>query len=265
MFKFIRNFILLIVVLAVGAFFTVNYWVGSVIEYAGKQVLQTEVNVGNIFVSPLNGQGQITGLSIQNPAGYPQDTAFKLGSLLVNANPLSFFEDTLVVERIVLDAPELVVYRQGRSSNFQVLAANASQSSGRSKASAPAEAAATAKRGGKSVFIREMRIQNVTAKVYLHDAIKPVAINVDGITLNNLGGAGASTADVIKEISMALGRLVEQNVLSSEALSRLQGQARQQLDQTRQKVEEKITDTVNDAAKQAGDAVNEGLNNLLGR
>ena len=87
--KWIIGLILLVIIAAVGAaYYFYNYynWQGTVrqlVHQYGTQAVGTDVNIGHITLSLLNGKGGVSNITVANPNGYSQDNIIKLGNVSV--------------------------------------------------------------------------------------------------------------------------------------------------------------------------------------
>ncbi len=67
--KILISVVFLLLLLGGGVYFYFDSLVKSGIEVVGSSVLGTAVTVEGVLVSPLNGQGNISGLRVENPEG----------------------------------------------------------------------------------------------------------------------------------------------------------------------------------------------------
>ena len=96
--------LLVLLFVVVGAvYFTFGSILKNGIETAGSLILDTEVTVDFVGVSPLSGSGGIRELRIGNPEGFNSPYAMELGSMDINVNVGSIFSDTIVIESIVIN------------------------------------------------------------------------------------------------------------------------------------------------------------------
>src|SRR5580765_941829 len=98
--------VLILVALAV-VFFSLNSIVTKGVETMGPKLTGVQVRLGSAKLSPLSGQGQLTGLFVGNPEGYKALSAIKVGDIKVEVQPSSVLSDTLVVDEVNIQAPEI--------------------------------------------------------------------------------------------------------------------------------------------------------------
>lgn len=77
------------------------------IEAVGPKITGTTVTVESVQLMLLTGEGRLKGLVIGNPKGYQSLSAFKLGDARVKVNVRSALTDKLIIEEIVVDAPDV--------------------------------------------------------------------------------------------------------------------------------------------------------------
>ena len=105
-------------------YFYFDSLVKSGIEVVGSSVLGTAVTVEGASVSPLNGQGNISGLRVENPEGYNSQYAFELDSVAVSINVGSVFSDVLEVDSITIVQPTITYETKITTDNIRALLAN---------------------------------------------------------------------------------------------------------------------------------------------
>ncbi len=100
--------ILLLIVIGLAVFSAyLDSIVKAGIEAAGPKVTGTTVTVESVNLSLLTGEGRVKGLVIGNPKGYQSLSAFKLGDARAKVNVRSALTDKLIIEEIVVDAPDV--------------------------------------------------------------------------------------------------------------------------------------------------------------
>ena len=90
----------------------------SGVEIVGSQVTQSSITVDNIDLSLLRGRLAIDNLVLGNPEGYKTDSAISLGKVLVQLSPRSLFSDTIQIQEITIDAPQITYERSLTNSNI---------------------------------------------------------------------------------------------------------------------------------------------------
>lgn len=132
--KILLSVLGVVVVLAIIGYVTMQFFLGSIVKGAvnkfGPTITQTQVELKGANVSPLSGQGTLTGLSVANPAGWPAGNAFYLGNVHVDMKPFSVFGDHIVINEIIIDQPEFTYDTKLVSSNISDLLKNIEKSMG---------------------------------------------------------------------------------------------------------------------------------------
>ena len=90
----------------------------------GSSVLGTAVTVDSVSLSPLSGQGSISGLRVANPEGFESQYAFELDSVLVSIDVNSVFTDAAEIESIVIMQPVITYETKIASDNIRTLLDN---------------------------------------------------------------------------------------------------------------------------------------------
>lgn len=122
--KIFIGLILLIIIVLVGIYFSLNYWIKHGIETIGPKVLGVPVTVQSINLKPWDGELTIDGLQIGNPQPFKGDYLTKIASIHVKVDTSTLFSDEIIVNHVVVDKPH-VVYQTGfGGSNLGQLQAN---------------------------------------------------------------------------------------------------------------------------------------------
>ena len=132
--KFIRTFLLVLVVLIVLAVLGVHFFLDAVIkkgvETVGPQVTKVSVRLDGVSLSLLSGSGKIKGLVVGNPPGFKTPSAIKVGLSQLSLKPMTILEDKVVVSLIKLEAPEVTMESDLTSINLKKILDNLQESAG---------------------------------------------------------------------------------------------------------------------------------------
>lgn len=108
--KFLGGLVIVLLVLGLGLYLTLNYFLGSIakagVNKFGPGITQTKVELKDAKISPISGIGTLSGLTVGNPAGWSQADAFRLGTVHLNVEPMSLFKDQIIINELVIDQPE---------------------------------------------------------------------------------------------------------------------------------------------------------------
>jgi uncharacterized protein involved in outer membrane biogenesis len=172
--------------LAVVAFFTLQFFLGSIVKTAvnnfAPKITGTKVTLDAASISPLSGAGTLTGLSVGNPAGWAAEKAFYLGQVHVDVAPFSILGDHIVVNEIVIEQPEFTYETKIVASNIGDLLKNIETVTGsKDKAAQP-----TAKNGQPVKFeVKKFTLRN--GKVTLGVGPAALSMPLPPLELTDLG------------------------------------------------------------------------------
>jgi len=231
--------LVLFVAVAIGVvFFAFGSILKTGIETAGSSVLGTAVTVNSVGVSALSGSGGISDLRIGNPEGFNEPYAMELGSLDVKVNVGSVFSDTIVIDSIVIQRPEITYETRITSDNIRTLLENLS--GGGDQAPAETENAEP----GKQIIIRDF--QMIDPQVNLVAAIARAPIPLPDIRLQNIGedNASVTVAEAGRQVLAALNQALLGASLPS--FEDLQSLVQEELGNQVEALEEQVTDQVED-------------------
>lgn len=205
--KLIKGIVIGVPVLIVAAiiilFFSFNSIVKNGVEALGPKVLGADVVLEEVNISIFSGKGQLKGTIIGNPEGFHTENAFKLGEVRVAVDIASILSDKIVIDEIVIDAPEITYETSGGKNNIEALLENINDFVGKSEGGAAESKGDASEESGKKVQINDLVISN--AKVNMSATLfkgKKLTLPLADIHLKDIGKdeEGASTSDVIKEV-----------------------------------------------------------------
>ena len=88
--KFLGYSVVIILVLGIGLYITMQFFLGGIVKKSvnkfGPGITQTKVELQGANISPLSGVGTLTGLSVGNPAGWSQTDARYEALLTISHN-----------------------------------------------------------------------------------------------------------------------------------------------------------------------------------
>lgn len=117
----------IIVIGAIGALIlslSIDNIVESSLEETTAEVLNTSVDVTDVSISLLNGSGTIKGFTIHNPEGFSEKPAAQLQEISIRMKVSSLLSDTVVVEEVKVQKPELYYEQKATGNNFDALTGN---------------------------------------------------------------------------------------------------------------------------------------------
>ncbi|MDA0279735.1 MAG: hypothetical protein O3C29_04750 [Proteobacteria bacterium] len=222
--KILISVVFLLLLAGGGLFFYLDSIVKSGIEVVGSSVLGTAVTVDSVSLSPLSGQGSISGLRVENPEGFESQYAFELDSVLVSIDVNSVFTDTVEIESIVVMQPIITYETKITSDNIRTLLANLDE--GDVAASDPE----SAEESEQQIIIREF--QMVDSQLNFVSALLSAPITLADIEIRDIGTEGGSSS-AANAVRVVLQELVA-SILNSDDLPGLDG--------LRESVEDRIQD-----------------------
>jgi len=236
--KKILTFLFALLLLAgVGTWYFVTYRMDAVIEErietAGSLSLGTRVSVGTVKTSIKDGSLTISDVTVANPPGFRNKTAFSL-----NGIEAAIDYSSLDIKRLVIESPEMVIEEMGGETNFSRMMAELEQSE-----SAPASAAS-----GKEepvITIRNFRMNASRAAFESESLDRYSNIEIDAVELNDLTGTPT-------EVSKVIAAAILKEVTSEAATELLKAQAKKQLDKVESKVSSKLKDLLGSDDEDSG-------------
>ncbi len=210
--KFLGVSLLFLLVIAIGLYFTMQYFLGSIVKTGvnrfGPQITQTRVELKGANISPLSGQGSLEGLSVGNPTGWSAADAFRLGQVHVSMEPFSVFKDHIVINELIIEQPEFLYETKIVASNIGDLLKNVEQAIGKSDAEAKTD-------DGKPVKIELKRLVLKEGKVTVGLGAGAMTLPLPAINMSDIGTAEGGITPT--QLAAAIMRHVTANVVSAAA------------------------------------------------
>lgn len=167
-----------------------NAAVRSGIEKTLAFVLQVDVSLREVEISPVSGEVALRGLKIGNPEGFKTESAFYLEEATVRADLASFTGDSPTIELISIVGAKVTLEQGLRSSNLSTLVESASRfSSGEAGEAEEAPDGETADASSKQIKIDRVVLENT--RVSLSAPIlmgQEVGYTLSTIEMTDLGG-----------------------------------------------------------------------------
>lgn len=185
--KFIGYSALVVVVLLLGVYITMQFFLGGIVKSAvnkfGPGLTQTRVVLDGANISPLSGVGTLSGLSVGNPAGWSPTDAFRLAKVHIDMEPFSLMKETIVINELVVEQPEFFYETKIVSSNINDLLKSIEQSMGGSKADQPKT------KDGRPIKMIVKKLVLKEGRVTLGVGGQAVAIPLPAIDMKDVGVA----------------------------------------------------------------------------
>jgi hypothetical protein len=220
--------------------------VKAAVNSFGPKLTGTKVELAEAKVSPFSGSGTLTGLTVANPPGWNKEHAFSLGKITLSLDPKSLAGDHIVINELLIEAPEFDYETKLTDSNIAQLLANVEKFAG------SPDAAAKDKTGKPVKFeVRKFRLTGAKVSIGLVGVATP-AVPMPDIALDDLGTKeGGITPDQLFGVVM---KQVGGSIITVGKDAILKGGGA-------------VVGTAKDAAKGAANAAKDavgGLKSLLG-
>lgn len=205
--KILLRLVVVLVVIAALAVVALIFWGGQIIQQGvntvGPQVLGVPVRLEHARFYPLRGHVHLSGLFVGNPEGFRTESLFRMQTLEVDLNVRSLLSDEIVIERILIDAPQITYEVGTRRTNIGTLLAALE---GEAKPeTAPAPTPREDVGPGKQVVIKELILADARANVSataMGGRVVPVQLST--MVLRDLGGEDQSIRDIVTEVMKAV-------------------------------------------------------------
>ena len=211
----ISGIFLFIIILVLGVLgFFLNSMIKSKIETMGPKITGTPISLQEADLSLLFGRSQLEGLIVGNPKGFHADHALKLGLIRVKTDLSSIVSDTLVVEEILIESPDIIFEGNLTSNNIQQIQKNVETFSASGSPSPKRKDEDSASK--RKVHIHHLTIEN--AKVTLRMNFlkgEGLFIELPDIHLKDIGkkSSGATWQEIIAQVLDKLEATILRNVV----------------------------------------------------
>ncbi|MGH7254857.1 MAG: hypothetical protein ACREI3_03680 [Nitrospirales bacterium] len=182
-----------------------NSVVKAGVETYGPKITGTTVTLAAADISVLSGEGRLHGLIVGNPPGFNTDRVLALGTVRVRVDLPSVWSDTVIIEEIVLEKPEITFEGSLGGSNISQIRRNVDAFSAAQAKPTPAGQDLPASE--RKVKIKYFRVHDGTIKLSA-TALQGqgVTVPLPDIQLKNLGeqSGGATMREVSARVFAAL-------------------------------------------------------------
>ncbi len=192
--------VLLVAVALALVFFNLNSIVKKGVETVGPQLTKTDVRLGSATLSPMNGNGELNKLFVGNPEGYKTPAAIEVGNVKVEVKLRSVMSDTIVIDSVNIQAPEITFEGGLTGNNLMTILKNLE---GAPEDVKPTPKGKPASEGGKKFFVKDVVINGGKIHVSISGlGGKAVTVPLPPIHLTNIGSEnnGVTAAQLCKEI-----------------------------------------------------------------
>jgi hypothetical protein len=250
------GFAALIVILVIGVlvlYSSLGALITKGVNTAGPEITQTNVKLDKTEIDATSGKGSMQGLLIGNPAGFKTESAFKMDAIEIILDTDSITSDTIIINKIDIQAPEVTYELGGSGSNIDALQKNV-DAFVKKYAGAPEskEEKSPAKGNGTKMVIDHVYVKG--GKVNISATLlggKSMTVPLPDIHLKDIGKKkkGASPGEVVQSIIGALNKAILKAVAPLN-LDKIGDAAGKVVDTTK--------DVVKGTAKGVGDTLKKG-------
>jgi hypothetical protein len=213
--------------------------VKQAIETVGTEVVGTNVRVDQVSIALDEGRGEIAGLRIANPRGFPDGSALELSLIALDLDVQNISAELVTLESIIVAGARINAVQGSGGNNLQALLDNIRRSSdgGGSSSSGTDDGPDT------KLIIDEFRFEDAQVSVAVTGLPGGRSASVPDVVLRDIGrqSNGVTASEAARQI---LEPLVQQSMEAGISVSRqeLENRANQEaekaLDQGRKKLGE---------------------------
>jgi hypothetical protein len=250
-----------ILILVVVLMLSLGQIIKAGVNTAGPKLTGVPVHLEKVVVNPLTGVVRIKGLVIGNPEGFTTPSAMELNDFKLNIKMSSLFSKAVVIEEILIDAPQITYEKGLKSSNLSTLQANLAPEETVEPKPEAAPAPEKKKSAAKKVIIDDFQLNGAKVNVTI-TALggKKMILPLPDIHMKDIGkdSGGANPAEVISEVFGSISKAVVEAVASAGDIAgdALKGAGGAATDAAKGATE---------AAKGAADSIKKGFGGLLGK
>lgn len=214
--KIFGGFLVVLIVAFIILNFSLDGIVKSAIQENGTELLQTEVDVGNVNISIFDGSGVIYGFTVANPEGYSDEQAIRIDETSLKIDLSTIFSDTIVVENINIKNPKLFFEQKGMGINLRKLNQNMDLAEDIEE---------------PFLVINHLLIENGTVRVSSTiERERTAEAGIEAFELTNIGQAGSNTMkQSIREIMDPLIERAIQEAVTRGLLEQLENKVQELL------------------------------------
>lgn len=206
--KLLLGLVLLILIAVAAIYFfgssVINKSIKSGVETYGPRVTQTPVTLDGVHLSIFSGRGSLKGLQVGNPEGFQSENIFALGQIDLKIDTGTVFSDTIIIDEIIINKPEISYEKKLTTSNLKELLKNIEAFTGPSTASDPDPAPEAGAK--KQVVIRKLLIEEGT--IYVGALGLGQTVPLPRIEMYDIG-EGGSQVTMAEAIDLVLAQVLQ--------------------------------------------------------
>ena len=195
--KFLLVTVTLLVLLFLGVTFTLDRIVKTGIESLGSEMTGTPVKLESVNISPISGEGTISGFTIANPEDFEGESMMRIGELSISLDVMSLLSDEILIHEIILIDPAFYVEQTVAGNNVLQILDNI-------------DATAESETSETSMIIERFYLEN--AGIYVGATFGEdveASYVIESLELRNIGGENENT-DTIQTIAYLADRVADE-------------------------------------------------------
>ncbi len=107
------------------------------VETVGPTLTKTTIELAKVTIGLLSGSGEVDGLVVGSPEGYKAEYTMKVGHTQVAIKPGSLLSDKIVIDKIVVEGPEIILEGGLKENNLTAIQKNVAEVVGAGTSTAP--------------------------------------------------------------------------------------------------------------------------------
>jgi len=211
--------------------------VKQAIETVGTEVVGSPVGVDRVSISLEQGRGEIAGLRIANPRGFPDGNALELGQIVLDLDIRNVSAELVTLESVIVGGTRINAVQGSGGNNLQALLDNIRRSSD-SDGSGSSE---SGEEPQTKLIIDEFRFEDAQVSVEISGVPGGRSATVPDVVLRDIGrkSNGVTAAEAARQI---LEPLMQRSMEAGIGISRedLENRARDEADKALEKGREKL-------------------------
>ncbi len=233
LFKILAGLVVVLLIVLVVGVLNLDKGIKAVVETVGPELTKSSVTLRDVDLSLTSGEGSLKGLVVGNPAGFKTANAFSLGEISLAIDPESVTTDTIVIDSILIIAPEITYESLKGGTNLDQLQKNVEQAIGSSSESSSSEGDSE-EAAAKKLIIKDLSISG--GKISYSNALlgsKPISLPLPPIHMTGIGekSGGATAGEVVNQVLAAINKGAAGAVTNSGALKDAGEQVKQQVEE----------------------------------
>ncbi len=286
----IGGIVILGVIAVIVIFSSIDSIIKAAVEEIGPKITQTEVKLDKVDLTVSSGRASLSGLKIGNPAGFTTPHAFSLANISVKIDISTIGEDTIVIQEILIDAPDVIaefkkldfnpldpkgsIQKSMKTSNFIAIQNNVDAFIKKNTFGGGTSTASGNTGEQPKLIIEKFRMNDVKVRVVSHDGLKldttlpPLSIALDDIGKKEGGLTPEQiTAVLIPKIQDQITKAMTGDLtkVASEMFSKLGGSVKQGLDAATKALDSGAVSGAAKSLSEGAEGATKALKGLFGK